>query len=90
MPLNGVILTERPYINAREAETHPLVGSCLSGTGNNKKGHNMWKLIKALLYLAVVAGIAFVGYAYVGPVFFAADFAAPSQVIRQPVALDLE
>ncbi len=50
----------------------------------------MWKLIKALLYLSVVAGLAFMGYAYVGPVFFAADFAAPSQVISEPVALDLE
>lgn len=50
----------------------------------------MWKLIKALLYLVIVLAIVFVGYALLGPLFFPADFAAPGQTVRQPVALDLE
>ena len=50
----------------------------------------MWRIIKALLFLGVLAAILFVGYAYVGPVFFPADFAAPSQTISEPVQLELE
>lgn len=50
----------------------------------------MWRIIKALLFLAVLAGIAFVGYAYLGPIFFPSDFAAPSQEVTVPVTLDME
>ncbi len=50
----------------------------------------MWRIIKALVFLAVLAGIAFIGYAYVGPVFFPADFAAPSHEVTVPVTLDME
>ncbi|MGB3246472.1 MAG: hypothetical protein WBB25_18200 [Sulfitobacter sp.] len=47
------------------------------------------KLIKFLIFLAVVGGIGLVGYAYVGP-FFGADF-APAQVeSRVPVTLGSE
>ncbi len=48
----------------------------------------MWRLIKALLYLVVLGGVALVAYAYVGPVFFPADFAAPSQEATRPVTLE--
>ena len=50
----------------------------------------MWRIVKFLLILAVLAGIGFVGYAYVGPIFFPADFAAPSQKVTMPVTLPLE
>jgi hypothetical protein len=50
----------------------------------------IWRLVKLLLGLAVVAGIALVGYAYIGPVFFPQDFAAPTQEVTLPVTLDLE
>jgi predicted small lipoprotein YifL len=50
----------------------------------------MWRIIKALLFLAVLAVIAFIGYAYVGPIFFPTDFAAPSQEVTVPVTLDME
>ena len=56
----------------------------------NKGQTRMWRIIKALLFLAVLAAVAFVGYAYVGPVFFPQDFAAPSQEVTVPVTLDLE
>ena len=47
------------------------------------------KLIKFLVFLAIVGFIALVGYAYLGP-FFGADF-APAQVeIRVPVTLGSE
>jgi hypothetical protein len=50
----------------------------------------LWRLIKAVLILVLLAGIALVGYAYVGPVFFPLDFAAPSVEVTVPVTLDLE
>ncbi len=48
----------------------------------------MWRLIKAVLFLVVLAAVGLVVYAYVGPVFFPADFAAPSQEVTSPVTLD--
>jgi hypothetical protein len=48
----------------------------------------MWRLIKALLFLIIAAAVALVAYAYVGPLFFPGDFAAPSQEVTQPVTLD--
>ncbi len=50
----------------------------------------MWRLIKVLLILAVLAGIALVAYAYVGPILLPGDFAAPLREVTQPVDLDLE
>lgn len=47
----------------------------------------MFRIIKWLFYLAVLGGIALVGYAYIGP-FFGADFAPPTREIRAPVVLD--
>lgn len=49
----------------------------------------MWRLIKVLLILAVLAGIALVAYAYVGPWLFPADFEPPVREVTQPVDLDL-
>lgn len=49
----------------------------------------MWRLIKVLLILAVLCGLALIAYAYVGPIVFPADFAAPSQQITAPVALEV-
>jgi hypothetical protein len=48
----------------------------------------MWRLIKALLFFIILAGVGLVAYAYIGPLFFPADFAAPSQEVSQPVTLD--
>ena len=47
----------------------------------------MRRLIKAVLYLCVLAFIALVAYAYIGP-FFGADFSAPQVEVREPVTLD--
>lgn len=49
----------------------------------------MGRLIKYLFYLAVLAAIGLVGYAYIGP-FFGADFSPPSAQVRVPVTLDAE
>lgn len=46
----------------------------------------MGRLIKFLFYLVILAAIALVIYSYAGP-YFGADFAAPQQVIREPVTL---
>lgn len=50
----------------------------------------MWRLIKVILFLIVLAAVGLVAYAYVGPVFFPADFAAPSQEVTTPVTLDTD
>jgi len=48
----------------------------------------MWRLIKALAFLIVLADVGLVAYAYIGPMFFPADFAAPSQEVTRSVTLD--
>lgn len=50
----------------------------------------MWRLFKVLFALVVLGGISFVAYAYVGPVFFRADFAAPTQLVTETVILEVE
>lgn len=50
----------------------------------------MWRLIKAVFFLALLAGVGLVAYAYVGPIFFPADFAPPSEQISLPVTLEAE
>ncbi len=47
------------------------------------------KLIKFLIFLAILGVIALIGYAYVGP-FFGADFAPPQVETRVPVTLDTD
>lgn len=47
----------------------------------------MGRIVKWLIYLAVLGGIALVAYAYIGP-FFGADFSPPQTEVRQPVTLD--
>lgn len=47
----------------------------------------MVRLIKWLFYLAILAFIALVAYAYLGP-FFGADFSPPSNEIRQEIILE--
>lgn len=47
----------------------------------------MWRIIKWLIYLAILAALALIAYAYLGP-FFGADFSAPLQEIRIQVDLN--
>jgi hypothetical protein len=49
---------------------------------------DMGRIIKWLVILAILAMIALVAYAYVGP-FFGADFSPPEQEIRQTIELDV-
>ncbi len=49
----------------------------------------MLRLIKWLFYLAVLAFLALVAYAYVGP-FFGVDFSPPEEEIRQEIILETE
>ncbi|WP_199910633.1 hypothetical protein [Loktanella sp. Alg231-35] len=50
----------------------------------------MWRLIKVLFFLIVLGGIGLIAYAYVGPLFFPNDFAAPTQEVIRPVTLETE
>ncbi len=47
----------------------------------------MLRLLKWLIYLACLAFIGLVGYAYIGP-FFGVDFTPPIHEIRQDVILE--
>lgn len=47
----------------------------------------MGRIIKWLIYLLIIGGLALVAYTYVGP-YFGADFSPPQTEVRQPVTLD--
>lgn len=47
------------------------------------------RIFKYLLILGILGALALVVYAFAGPVFFPADFAAPSQERTVPVTLEL-
>ncbi|MEM6895968.1 MAG: hypothetical protein AAF576_01220 [Pseudomonadota bacterium] len=49
----------------------------------------MWRLIKLLVYAAILAGIGLIGYAYIGPIL-GADFVPPQQTVTVPVELDID
>ena len=53
---------------------------------NEMIGGTMQRLVKWLLYLAVIALVLLIGYAYLGP-YFGADFAPKQEEIRVPVTL---
>ena len=50
----------------------------------------IWRIVKYLLILLVLAAIALAGYAVIGPVLFPADFAAPTQTVTEQVTLELD
>lgn len=50
----------------------------------------MWRLIKVLAVLALLAGIAMVAYAYLGPLVMPDDFAPPLRDVSEPVDLGLD
>ncbi len=47
----------------------------------------LWRLIKLLIFLSILAFAGLVSYAYLGP-YFGVDFSAPQSEIREPVTLD--
>ncbi|ADO42227.1 hypothetical protein [Ketogulonicigenium vulgare] len=47
----------------------------------------LWKLIKVIFILVVVAAIALIAYAYVGPLVMPDDFQPPAREMRVPVTL---
>jgi len=69
-----------------------FVGALGSGRngGTNAEGRAMFRLIKVLFYLVVLAGLGFVAYAYLGPVFFPQDFAAPQTEFTIPITLETD
>ncbi len=48
----------------------------------------LWRLIKLLFWLVLLSAIGLVAYAYLGPIFFPADFAAPDIEVSAPVTLE--
>lgn len=49
----------------------------------------MGRIVKWLIYLLIIGGLALVAYAYIGP-YFGADFSPPQTEVRQPVTLDAD
>ncbi|WP_417699470.1 hypothetical protein [Pseudophaeobacter sp.] len=47
----------------------------------------MVRLIKYLVIFGVLAAVALIAYAYLGP-WFGADFSVPIEEVRKPVVLD--
>lgn len=47
----------------------------------------LWTVIKLLFFLVIISGVGLVGYAYLGPIFFPQDFAAPTIEVIRPVIL---
>jgi O-antigen/teichoic acid export membrane protein len=50
----------------------------------------VWRLIKAVLVLTILAALGLIAYAYIGPIFFAEDFAPPVEQVTKPVTLEVE
>lgn len=50
----------------------------------------IWRLIKALLILAVLGAIALLCFSYLGPILMPDAFAPPVSEMRQPVILDIQ
>jgi len=50
----------------------------------------MWRIFKFLIFLSILASAAFVAYAYIGPIFFPADFAPPTTQVTQPLVLQTQ
>lgn len=71
-----MILPERPYITSAKEQ-------------NDETANLMGRLIKYLMYIVILACLALVAYAYLGP-WFGADFAPPQSEIRKPVILDAD
>ncbi|MBR2572818.1 MAG: hypothetical protein IKE14_00675 [Loktanella sp.] len=44
--------------------------------------------MKLLIFLTILLALGLVAYAYIGPVLFPSDFAAPAQEVTRPVTLD--
>jgi hypothetical protein len=57
------------------------------GQDLNKDKMTMWRLIKALLLLAVLAAVGLVAFAYLGPLLLPGEFAAPQADVTLPVTL---
>ena len=47
----------------------------------------LWRLIKVLFGLGVLAVLGLVAYAYLGPIFTPGDFAPPQEEVSEPVTL---
>ncbi|MEL7299833.1 MAG: hypothetical protein AAFM92_05550 [Pseudomonadota bacterium] len=49
----------------------------------------MWRILKYLFYLVILAGIGLTGYAYLGPVI-GADFLPERETVTVPVELEID
>lgn len=76
-----MILLKRTYITAIEAATQAVHFGAINGATM------IWRLIKFLFVLIVLAAIGFVGYAYLGPIFMPDDFIPEVQEVVKPVIL---
>lgn len=85
LDFNDVILPKRPYIHLNKVALRPLIQPDLT-----LEARRMWRLIKVLLFLTLLAAAGLVAYAYIGPIFFPADFAPERVDFNEPVVLETE
>jgi hypothetical protein len=48
----------------------------------------MWRFIKLLVIVMILAALGLIAFAYAGPIFFPGDFAPPTLQILEPVVLE--
>ena len=83
-PLHGVNPRRFPYTIRRQAGTIPS-GARRGGWGNDNghgTGSAMWRMLRGLIYLAILGGIGLAGYAFV------ADLSPEQEEQRGTVVLD--
>lgn len=86
--LNDVISLERPVMNrSKEAARGRPWNRGKRTSGMLRR--LIWALVKAALILVVLAALGLLAYAYVGPMLFPADFAAPATEVVKPITLEI-
>jgi hypothetical protein len=86
--LQGLVRVTRDLASLERND--PPAGTAGERFGAGAKGKVMWRLVKLLVILAVLAALGLILYAYLGPLFFPADFAAPVEQVTEPVTLELD
>lgn len=65
-------------------------GTARVASARRQDGTGMWRLIKAVVVLCVLAAVALTAFAYVGPILFPDEFAPPVRDVTLPVTLEGE
>jgi hypothetical protein len=68
----------------------PRQAATTTGKRGQREREKMWRLFKFLVWLAVLAALVLVAYAYVGPVLFPDHFVPAVSDRSAPILLELD